>query len=129
MRLCCYTIVAALVLLLGGCGGGNPFVPPLGPYSGSFFVDGVEVGDMTLTTGDGQLAGTGTVEHLGENITISIAAVIDGRELSGAINNQLRGSGPFTGSFANADDVNGTFSFTDTAEMGTTTGTWAAHLD
>jgi hypothetical protein len=129
MRLSCYTIVAALVLALSGCGGGNPFVPPSGPYSGSFFVEGVEVGSLSLTTGGGQLAGTGTVEHLGEDIIVSIAAVLDGRDISGSLGNQQRGSGPFEGGFANADTCSGTFSFTDTAQMDTTSGTWAAHLD
>lgn len=129
MRICCYSIIAALVVMLAGCGGKNPFVPPPGPFTGSFFVDGVEVGSLTLTTGDGQLAGTGTVEHLGEDVIVSIAAVINGRTVSGSLSNQLLGSGPFTGGFANADTVSGTFSFTDTTEMGTTSGTWAAHLD
>jgi len=129
MRFCCYTIVAALVLALSSCGGDNPFTPPPGPYSGSFFVEGVEVGSLTLTTGDGQLAGTGTLRHLGGDVLVSIAAVLNGRGISGSLSNQQVGSGPFTGSFANSDTAGGTFSFTDTAGVSTTSGTWAAHLD
>jgi len=129
MRSSCCVIALALALLLAGCGGNNPFVPPSGPYSGIFFVEGAEVGTFSLTTGDGLLGGTGVLNHAGEDIVVSIAAVIDGRGVSGSLSNQQRGSGPFSGGFANSDTVSGDFSFTDTLGLVTSSGTWAAHLE
>jgi hypothetical protein len=129
MRSSCYILAAALALILAGCGGNNPFVPPSGPYSGTFFIEGAEAGSFTLTTGDGLLGGTGTLNHAGESIVVSIAAVLDGRGVSGSLSNQQRGSGPFTGGFASSDTVSGDFSFTDSVGLETSSGTWAAHLE
>lgn len=129
MRLYLSITLIALIVGLAGCGGGNPFVPPAGPYSATFFVDGAEVGHFTLTTGDGQLAGTGSLTHAGSDIIVSIAAIIDGWIITGHVSNTLQGSGEFSGTFASSSECSGSFTFTDTLDTATSIGTWAAHLD
>jgi hypothetical protein len=121
--------LVAMALFLAGCSGGNPFAPPAGPYSATFYVEGAEVGQFTLTTGDGQLAGTGMLTHAGSDVIVSIAAVIDGRQITGHVSNSLEGSGPFNGNFGSSDNCSGTFSFTDNLGIATSNGTWAAYLD
>jgi hypothetical protein len=113
---------------LASCGGGG-FVPLPGPYAGEFIVDSEVVGTFTFTTSDRSLAGTGMLRHDGNVISISIAGTINGTRITGTVANQLQGSGPLDGSFSKDTASGGTFSFTDTLGMATTTGTWTALLE
>jgi len=129
MRKILFLALIWLAFLLSGCGGGDPFVPPLGPYSGVFLVDGNQNGEFTFTTGDGLLAGTGYITHNGGPILVSISAVIGDHAINGQATNEQLGYGTFTGSFTSDETCNGTFTFTDTLETAVTTGTWTATLD
>ena len=117
---------AVLLAVLGSCGGGSVFDPYYGPFIGVLLVDAEAVGSITLTTNQGLVGGTGIIDHNGSQITVSISGVITDQNLTGTMANSLLGSGPFAGNFADRGSITGTFSFTDTAEVATTTGTWRA---
>jgi hypothetical protein len=118
-----------LILLLGlliSCGGGNPFVPLVGPFDGEFMVGTTLSGAFSLTTGGGLIAGTGTLVHNNTDISVSISGVISDRQITGQVVNELQGSGSFNGAFNTDSSASGTFTFTDTLGLVTTVGTWAA---
>ncbi len=103
-------------------------MPNPGPYTGQFLVEQLEAGNFNLTAGDRAVAGTGTLNHDGGAITVSIAGIVDERQITGTVSNALLGSGAFTGQFLGASTCAGTFEFTDTLGTATTTGTWSANL-
>ncbi|GEM_PF-3627843 len=119
-----------LVLLSGlliSCSGGNPFVPQVGPFDGQFLVGETPTGQFNLTTGGGLIAGTGTLTHNNTEISVSISGIVSGRSITGQVVNELQGSGSFNGGFDTDRYSNGTFTFTDTLGLVTTTGTWTAY--
>ena len=119
-----------LLLLLSGllisCGGGNPFVPLVGPFDGQFLLGTTPAGQFNLTTGGGLIAGTGILVHNNMDITVSISGIVSGRQITGQVVNELQGSGSFNGAFNTDSSSSGTFTFTDTLGLVTTTGTWTA---
>ncbi|MBN2081953.1 hypothetical protein JW859_07075 [bacterium] len=129
MRKILFVAIVCLVALIAGCSGGNPFVPPLGPYTGVFMDGATQVGEFTFTTGDGLLAGTGYITHGGNQIIVSISAVLDEQAIDGQITNEQLGYGSITGQFSSSERCNGAFIFTDTLQTSETTGTWNAVLD
>lgn len=121
-----------VLLLLSGflisCGGGNPFVPQVGPFGGQFLIGTAPTGQFNLTTGGGLIAGTGTLVHNNMDINVSISGILSDREITGQVVNELQGSGSFNGAFDTDSTSSGTFTFTDTLGLVTTTGTWSARV-
>ena len=120
--------LAILMMAVSACGGSSPFRPSFGPFTGNLLVGEDAVGSITLTSNQGLIGGTGVLTHRESEVTVSIACSINGQTITGTISNTLLGSGPFEGEFVNADVCHGTFSYTDTTGLDTTTGTWRAEL-
>jgi len=121
--------LAALIALLSACGGGSTFEPNFGPFLGVLLDEAQNpVGSITLTTNQGLVGGTGVIQHSDSQVTVSISGVISGQSISGTISNSLLGSGPFTGQFIDTGECRGNFSYTDTPQLVTTSGTWRADI-
>lgn len=118
--------IAIALLFFTSCGGSAPFIPAIGPFSGTFLVDGQTVGSFTLTTTGDLLGGTGSLEHNEQTVIVSISANINSRNLAGTVSNSSLGAGNFVGVFSDMEHVAGEFNYQDLGEISITTGTWTA---
>ena len=125
------TTGAVLVLLLamlslGGCGGGQPFVPDSGAFSGSFLnAADADVGDISFTAFQTGLAGTGILHNGSLDIDIAVAGNVSNGVITGTVSNALLGQGTFSGRFSGKKAASGTYSF-DIVTGTKLTGTWNA---
>ncbi len=120
-----WTVLVALVIC-SSCGGGNPFVPAVGPFTGELMVGDAVIGGFTLTTTNGLLGGTGTLTHNDQPVNITISATVDNQHISGTISNASLGAGNFMGDFSDVNTLGGQFNYQDIGQISITTGTWTA---
>ncbi len=119
-------IVIAIMLMVS-CSGGA-FLPNMGPFAGLFTAGAGTVGTLSLTTTSGLVSGTGTLVHNEQQVTVSISGVISGYQIDGSVTNASLGSGVFKGKFHDVDKASGTFGYTDSGMISTTSGTWSAEI-
>jgi hypothetical protein len=117
------------LLLCAACGGGTPFVPATGPFTGTMStpVDG-PLGQLSFTYTDGLIGGTATLTIDGNLGPLSVSAVVSGKGLAGEARNVNLGGGDFVGVFQDETHSSGTFTFVDTAETVLISGTWIANV-
>lgn len=118
-------LAAAAALALTSCGGSR-FAPQSGPYSGTLLVSGAAKGTISFTIFNGELGGTGELVVGEAPITVSLAANINGKGISGTIANDAQGDGSFAGSFQNGSTCVGSFTFVTTDGLTEIEGTWVA---
>lgn len=122
-----YIVAALLAVLLAGCGGGGgPFVPDPGPFTGDLVVDGTVVGSITFTATASSIGGTGNITHNEQVQVITVSANVFDNVVDGFLQNANLGHGPIEGVFLNKLEISGTFSYSDAAGLTTQTGTWIA---
>jgi hypothetical protein len=78
------------------------------------------------TTNDGLFGGTGVLTVSGNQVPVSITGLVSGTALNGDIANVNLGSGDFNGRFVAANIATGTFTYVDTAQTVSLSGTWEA---
>ncbi|MCC7478854.1 hypothetical protein IT575_10395 [bacterium] len=120
-------VLAALLLAGMVSCGGSGFTPDPGPYDGVFTVNGSSDGNLSFTVINGQLGGTARFTHNDQTVVAAISGAVSGNQISGNVQATNLGFGPFQGSFSN-DAASGSFSYTDSGGISTTTGTWAVSL-
>jgi hypothetical protein len=112
-------------LLLSACDGGG-FVPASGVFGGELLVDQASIGSFNFTVINGAVAGTGTLVHNDQAVTVAISGLLNGTVIDAQIANASLGQGSFTGSFNSAATCAGEFTYADNGGVSEQSGTWTA---
>jgi len=112
-------------LILSACDGGG-FVPASGVFSGELVVDQTSIGTFNFTVINGAVAGTGTLVHNEQAVTVAISGLLSGTTIDAQIANASLGQGSFTGRFNSASTCAGEFTYADNGGVSEQSGSWTA---
>jgi hypothetical protein len=119
-------LLAGLILSIASCSGGGTLVTEA-PYVGKMLLAGTEVGNISFTISNGQVAGSASFVHNGQPVTVALFGTYSNGFLQGEIVATGLGAGLLSGNVSgNGTAFAGSFDYSDLGGISNSSGTWNA---